>query len=51
VDELADEIKHVRPSVEPTRQGSVKNPDVDRLEDDVDRLIKQWNDCCMQVSS
>ena len=39
----------VRPSVEKTRQGQTKNPDVDRLEEDVNRLGKRWESCCMQV--
>ena len=26
-----------------------KNPDVDRLEEDVNRMSKRWGNCCMQV--
>ena len=42
-------MKHVRPSVEKTRPNNPKNPDVDRLEEDVNRLNKRWGNCCMQV--
>ena len=43
-------MKHVRPAVEKTRPNVVKNPDVDRLEEDVNRMAKRWGNCCMQVS-
>ena len=42
-------MKHVRPTVEKTRPNTPKNPDVDRLEEDVNRLNKRWGNCCMQV--
>ena len=42
-------MKHVRPAVEKTRPNVVKNPDVDRLEEDVNRMAKRWGNCCMQV--
>ena len=42
-------MKHVRPAVEKTRPNNPKNPDVDRLEEDVNRLNKRWGNCCMQV--
>ena len=42
-------MRHVRPAVEKTRPKTPKNPDVDRLEEDVNRLNKRWGNCCMQV--
>ena len=42
-------MKHVRPAVEKTRPNVAKNPDVDRLEEDVNRMAKRWGNCCMQV--
>ena len=42
-------MKHVRPAVEKTRPNVTKNPDVDRLEEDVNRMSKRWGNCCMQV--
>ena len=39
----------MRPAVEKTRPNTPKNPDVDRLEEDVNRLNKRWGNCCMQV--
>jgi hypothetical protein len=44
-------VKQVRPQVEKTRPNTVKNPDVDRLEEDVNRMAKRWGNCCMQVST
>ena len=44
-----EDVKHVRPAVEKTRPNVVKNPDVDRLEEDVNRMAKRWGNCCMQV--
>ena len=44
-------MKHVRPTVEKTRPNVAKNPDVDRLEEDVNRMAKRWGNCCMQVRS
>ena len=35
--------------MEKTRPNNPKNPDVDRLEEDVNRLNKRWGNCCMQV--
>ena len=49
IDQLQVDVKHVRPSVEKTRPNTTKNPDVDRLEEDVNRLAKRWGNCCMQV--
>ena len=49
IDQLCEDVKHVRPSVEKTRPNNPKNPDVDRLEEDVNRLNKRWGNCCMQV--
>lgn len=49
IDQLQEDVKHVRPTVEKTRPNTVKNPDVDRLEEDVNRLVKRWGNCCMQV--
>ena len=49
IDQLQEDVKLVRPSVEKTRQNQTKNPDVDRLEEDVNRLGKRWEGCCMQV--
>ena len=51
IDQLCEDVKHVRPAVEKTRPNnqSGKNPDVDRLEEDVNRLNKRWGNCCMQV--
>ena len=37
IDQLQEDVKLVRPAVEQTRQGQTKNPDVDRLEEDVNR--------------
>ena len=51
IDQLGEDVKTVRPAVEKTRQNQTKNPDVDRLEEDVNRLRKRWESCCMQVSS
>ena len=45
-----EDVKHVRPAVEKTRPNVVKNPDVDRLEEDVNRMAKRWGNCCMQVT-
>ena len=44
-----EDVKHVRPAVEKTRPNVAKNPDVDRLEEDVNRMAKRWGNCCMQV--
>ena len=41
----------MRPTVEKTRPNVAKNPDVDRLEEDVNRMAKRWGNCCMQVRS
>eukprot|EP00090_Calanus_glacialis_P003456 TRINITY_DN1255_c0_g1_i12.p1 TRINITY_DN1255_c0_g1~~TRINITY_DN1255_c0_g1_i12.p1 ORF type:complete len:5152 (+),score=1465.32 TRINITY_DN1255_c0_g1_i12:61-15516(+) len=49
IDQLQEDVKHVRPSVEKTRPNVAKNPDVDRLEEDVNRMSKRWGNCCMQV--
>lgn len=49
IDQLTEDVKHVRPSVEKTRPNTAKNPDVDRLEEDVNRMSKRWGNCCMQV--
>ena len=49
IDQLQEDVKLVRPAVEQTRQGQTKNPDVDRLEEDCNRLTKRWGNCCMQV--
>lgn len=49
IDQLTDDVKLVRPAVEKTRANQVKNPDVDRLEEDVNRMTKRWGNCCMQV--
>ena len=49
IDQLQEDVKTVRPAVEKTRQNQTKNPDVDRLEEDVNRLRKRWESCCMQV--
>jgi len=49
IDQLQEDVKHVRPSVEKTRINTTKNPDVDRLEEDVNRMAKRWGNCCMQV--
>jgi len=49
IDQLTEDVKQVRPSVEKTRPNTVKNPDVDRLEEDVNRMAKRWGNCCMQV--
>ena len=49
IDQLVEDVKHVRPAVEKTRPSVVKNPDVDRLEEDVNRMAKRWGNCCMQV--
>ena len=48
IDQLCEDVKHVRPTVEKTRPNTPKNPDVDRLEEDVNRLNKRWGNCCMQ---
>ena len=50
IDQLVEDVKHVRPAVEKTRPNVVKNPDVDRLEEDVNRMAKRWGNCCMQVT-
>ena len=42
IDQLCEDVKHVRPAVEKTRPNTPKNPDVDRLEEDVNRLNKRW---------
>ena len=47
IDQLQVDVKQVRPSVEKTRPNTTKNPDVDRLEEDVNRLAKRWGNCCM----
>lgn len=49
IDQLCQDVKQVRPAVEKTRPNTPKNPDVDRLEEDVNRLNKRWGNCCMQV--
>ena len=49
IDQLQEDVTHVRPSVEKTRPNVTKNPDVDRLEEDVNRMTKRWGNCCMQV--
>jgi outer membrane murein-binding lipoprotein Lpp len=49
IDQLTEDVKQVRPSVEKTRPNTAKNPDVDRLEEDVNRMAKRWGNCCMQV--
>merc|ERR1711884_535027 len=49
IDQLCEDVEHVRPTVEKTRPNTPKNPDVDRLEEDVNRLNKRWGNCCMQV--
>lgn len=49
MDHLQDDVKAVRPAVEKTRPNTTKNPDVDRLEEDVSRIAKRWSNCCMQV--
>merc|ERR1719153_1808238 len=49
IDQLVEDVKHVRPAVEKTRPNVTKNPDVDRLEEDVNRMSKRWGNCCMQV--
>jgi hypothetical protein len=49
VDQLQEDVKTVRPAVEKTRPNVNKNPDVDRLEEDVNRMTKRWANCCMQV--
>ncbi len=41
----------MRPAVEKTRPNTTKNPDVDRLEEDVNRITKRWGNCCMQAST
>ena len=51
IDQLVEDVKHVRPAVEKTRPNVAKNPDVDRLEEDVNRMAKRWGNCCMQVRS
>ena len=51
IDQLCEDVKHVRPTVEKTRPNTPKNPDVDRLEEDVNRLNKRWGNCCMQGNS
>ncbi|XP_023339664.1 dystonin isoform X21 [Eurytemora carolleeae] len=49
IDQLTEDVKMVRPAVEKTRPSTTKNPDVDRLEEDVNRMTKRWGNCCMQV--
>lgn len=49
VDQLQEDVKTVRPTVEKTRPNTTKNADVDRLEEDVNRMAKRWANCCMQV--
>ena len=49
IDQLQEDVKQVRPAVEKTRPNTTKNPDVDRLEEDVNRMTKRWNNCCLQV--
>ena len=49
IDQLQEDVKTVRPAVEKTRPNVNKNPDVDRLEEDVNRMAKRWGNCCMQV--
>jgi hypothetical protein len=50
IDQLQEDVKTVRPAVEKTRPNTTKNPDVDRLEEDVNRITKRWGNCCMQAS-
>jgi len=49
ITQLEEDVKFVRPSVEKTRPNTTKNPDVDRLEEDVNRIVKRWSNCCLQV--
>jgi hypothetical protein len=49
IDQLQEDVKTVRPAVEKTRPNTTKNPDVDRLEEDVNRITKRWGNCCMQA--
>ncbi|CAG0912337.1 unnamed protein product [Notodromas monacha] len=43
IDQLTDDIPHVRPSVNKTRPDRTRHPDVDRLEEDAKKLVKRWN--------
>ncbi len=43
IDQLSDEVRPVRPSVDKTRPDRTRHPDVDRLEEDVKKLVKRWN--------
>ncbi len=49
IDQLGEDVKHVRPAVEKTRPTVTKNPDVERLEDEVNRKVKLWGNHCTQV--
>lgn len=43
IDQLSEHVLPVRPMVNKTRPDRTRHPDVDRLEDDVKKLVKRWN--------
>lgn len=49
VDQLQDDVSEVVQAVTRTRPNTKKHPDLDRLEEDVDRLALRWTKCCKQV--
>jgi len=49
IDQLSEDVHHVRPSVEKTRPTVKNNSDIDRLEDEVKRNIRLWGTFCTQV--
>ena len=50
ITKLQDDLKSVRPVIEQTRPNSAKFPDVDRLEDQVKKLVDKWNGHCSQIT-
>jgi hypothetical protein len=49
MDDLAASIGSLRQHVARTRYNVADHPDVDRIEDDVQRLTVRWENVCSQV--
>lgn len=49
MDDLATNVGQLRQHVARTRFNVADHPDVDRLEDEVQRVTVRWENICMQV--
>lgn len=49
IDRLNDMVMKLRPAVEKSRVTLKRHPDVDKLEDDCQKLTSRWVNVCNQV--